>query len=166
MTGIQGGLYSFALLRLYATSRTLKSPFRVKVDSEGKRRCGNRFTYQGSKRCMLVFLNPGANFSKGVSTLSDQACISSDPPRHSWIALWQYCLRLTRFLPLTAVNVYSLLPYLELGNKLKGGKIGHPPLPQGQAMQHPVCGVPRILLLRGSMNRVDLWISDPANGQL
>src|SRR5215207_2004060 len=58
---------------------------------------------------------------EGVCTLSDEARISSDrpPPCHSWIALGQYCLRLTRFVPLSAVNVYSLLPNLVLGNKLQ-----------------------------------------------
>jgi hypothetical protein len=33
-----------------------------------------------------------------------------------------YYLRLTRFLPLTAANIYSLLQYLVLGNKHQGGK--------------------------------------------
>src|ERR671919_454553 len=90
----------------------------------------------------------GRGFFEGVCTLSDQACISSDPPLpcHSWIASGQYCLRLTRFLPLSAANVYSLLQYLVLGNKLQGGEIGHPPLPWGQAIQHPVCGLLRISL--------------------
>jgi hypothetical protein len=36
---------------------------------------------------------------------------------------------LTRFLPLTAVNAYSLLQYLVLGDKLQGRGIGHLPLP-------------------------------------
>jgi len=30
---------------------------------------------------------------------------------------------ITRFLPFTAANVYSLLQYLVLGNKLQGGEI-------------------------------------------
>ena len=69
-------------------------------------------------------------FFEGVHALNDQACISSDPPPpyHSWIASCLYCLRLSRILPLTAVNLYSLLPYLVLGNKLQGGDMGHPPL--------------------------------------
>jgi hypothetical protein len=70
----------------------------------------------------------GLGFIGGVCTLSDQACISSDPPCHSWIASCQYCLRLSRFLCLTGVNVYSMLHYLVLGNKLQG-EIGHPQLP-------------------------------------
>ena len=71
----------------------------------------------------------GRGFFEGVCALSDQACISSDPPCHSWIASCLYCLCLSRFLPLTAVNVYSLLPYLVLGNKLQGVEIGHHLLP-------------------------------------
>jgi hypothetical protein len=69
----------------------------------------------------------GGGFFEGVHALNDQACISTDPPPpcHSWIASWQYCLRLSRFLPLTAANVYSLLPCLVLGNKLQGGEIGN-----------------------------------------
>jgi hypothetical protein len=35
-------------------------------------------------------------------------------------------------LPLTTVNVYSLLPYLVLGNKLQGGGIGHPASHRGR----------------------------------
>jgi hypothetical protein len=72
----------------------------------------------------------GCGFFGGVCALSDQGCISTDPPPpcHSWIASWQYCLRLSRFLPLIAVNVYSLLPYFALGNKLQGWDIGPPPL--------------------------------------
>ena len=60
-------------------------------------------------------------FFDGVHALNDQACISTDPPppSHSWIASCQSCLRLSRFVPLTAGNVYSLLPYLVLGNKLQ-----------------------------------------------
>ena len=70
-------------------------------------------------------------FFGGVCALSNQACISSDPPPpcHSWVASCQTCLRLTRFLPPSVVYVYSLLPYLVLGNKLQGGEIGQPPLP-------------------------------------
>ena len=72
-----------------------------------------------------------SGFFAGVCAVSDQACISSDPspPFHAWIALWQYCLRLIRFLPLAGVNKHSLLPYLVLGNKLQRGEIGYPPLP-------------------------------------
>ena len=60
-----------------------------------------------------------SGFFAGVRALSDQACISTDPPPpcYSWIASCQYCLRLTRFVPLTGVNIYSLLHYLVLGNK-------------------------------------------------
>ena len=71
----------------------------------------------------------GRGFFEGVHALSDQVCISSDPPCHLWIASCLYCLCLSRFLPLTAVNVYSLLPYLVLGNKLQGVEIGHHLLP-------------------------------------
>jgi hypothetical protein len=76
-------------------------------------------------------LETGRGFFEGVCALNDQACIFSDPPSpcHWWIASWQFCLRITRFLPLTAANVCSVLPYLVLGNKLQGGEIGHPPLP-------------------------------------
>jgi hypothetical protein len=73
----------------------------------------------------------GGGYFEGVCALNDEDCISTDPPPpcQSWSASWQYCLRLTRLLPLTAVNVYSLLKYLVLGNKLQCGEIGHPPLP-------------------------------------
>jgi hypothetical protein len=71
-----------------------------------------------------------SGYFEGVCTLNDQVGTSSDPPPpcHSWIASCLYCLRLSRFLPLTTVNVYSLLRYLVLGNKLQGGEMGHPPL--------------------------------------
>ncbi len=76
-------------------------------------------------------LGIGLGCFEGVHALSDQACTFSDPPPpcHSWIASCQSYLYLTRFLPLTGVNVYSLLPYLVLGKKLQGGEIGHPALP-------------------------------------
>jgi hypothetical protein len=63
-------------------------------------------------------------FLGGVCTLGDHARISSDPtpPCRTGIASCLYCLILRRFLPLTAANVYSLLRYLVLGNKLQGGK--------------------------------------------
>ena len=63
-------------------------------------------------------------FFEGMCTLRDQARISSDlpPPCHSWIASCQSCIRLTRLLPLATANVYSLLPYLVLGNKLQSGE--------------------------------------------
>jgi hypothetical protein len=61
----------------------------------------------------------GRGFFAEVCALSDQARNSSDPPYHWWIASCLYCLRLSRFLPLTAVNVYSLLHYPVLGNKLE-----------------------------------------------
>jgi hypothetical protein len=38
------------------------------------------------------------------------------------------------------------------GNKLKGREIGHPPLPQGQAMQHPASELRRIALPRTPLN--------------
>src|SRR5215211_1650437 len=63
------------------------------------------------------------------------------------------CLCLTRFLPLTAVNVYSLLHYPVLDNKLQRREIGHPPLPYGQAMQDRGYGLQRIPLLRTPVNR-------------
>jgi hypothetical protein len=73
----------------------------------------------------------GGGFSVVVCALRDQVCTSCDPPPpcHSRIASCLYCLYPSRFLPLTAVNVYSLLPYLVLCNKLQSGKIGHPQLP-------------------------------------
>jgi hypothetical protein len=63
--------------------------------------------------------------------LKERPLNSQDPPPpcHSWIASWQYCLRLSGFLPLTEVNIYLLLLYLVLGNKLQSGEIGYPPLP-------------------------------------
>jgi hypothetical protein len=80
-------------------------------------------------------------FFAGVHALNDQACISTDLPCHSRIASFLYTFYLARFLPNTAVNRHSLRPYLVLGNKLQSGETGHPSLPLGQAMQHPVCGV-------------------------
>ena len=76
------------------------------------------------------FHETGRGFFEGVHALNDQACISTDPPPpcHPWIASCQYCLRLTRFLPITAVNKHSLLHYLVLGNNLQGREIGRPPL--------------------------------------
>ena len=76
-------------------------------------------------------LQIGGGFCEGVCALGDQDRISADPPPpcRSWIASCRYRLRLTRFLPFTAANVYSLLHYLVDGNKLQGGEIGHPPLP-------------------------------------
>jgi len=70
-------------------------------------------------------------FFEGMHALSDQDCISTDPPPpcHSWIASCRYCLRLSSFLPHTAVYVYSLLQYFVLCNKPQGGAIGHSPLP-------------------------------------
>jgi hypothetical protein len=67
----------------------------------------------------------GGGFFAGVHDLNDLACISIDPPPppyNSCIASCLKCLRLTRFLPLATANVYSLLPYLVLGNKPQGGK--------------------------------------------
>jgi hypothetical protein len=64
---------------------------------------------------------PEGGFFAGVCALSDQVRISSHPPCHSWIASCLYYLRLGRFLPLSAANVYSLLPYLVLGSNLQGG---------------------------------------------
>jgi hypothetical protein len=73
----------------------------------------------------------GSGFFDGVCTLSNATAIFRDPPPpcHSWIASCLYCLCLTRFLPLSAVDIHSPLPYLVLGNKLQGEEIGHPPLP-------------------------------------
>ena len=98
----------------------------------------------------------GRGFFERVCALVEQTRISTDPPPpcHLWIASCLYCLCLSRFLPLTAVNVYSRLQYLVLGDKLQGGEIGHPPLLQGQAMQHPVCGVPSISLPGTPVNRL------------
>ena len=76
-------------------------------------------------------LEIGRGFFEVVCTLRDQACICTDPPPpcRSWIASCQSCPRLRRFLLLTAANVYALLQYFVLGNKLRGGEIGHPLLP-------------------------------------
>jgi len=64
----------------------------------------------------------GCGFFEVVGALNDQDCISSDPPPHnSEIASWQYCLRLSRYLPLSAVYVCSLQEYIVLGNKLQDG---------------------------------------------
>src|SRR5215207_5006190 len=54
-------------------------------------------------------LETGCRFFEGGCALSDQACISSDPPPpcRSWIASCQYCPRLSRFVPLISGNVYS-----------------------------------------------------------
>jgi hypothetical protein len=48
-----------------------------------------------------------SGFFARVCALSDQACISSDPPPlcNSWIASCLYCLRLRRFVPLIAVKL-------------------------------------------------------------
>lgn len=54
---------------------------------------------------------------------------------------------------LAAAKVYSLLPYLVLGNKLQGGEIGHPPLLQGQPMQDGGNGLPRIYTLGTWVNK-------------
>jgi hypothetical protein len=63
-------------------------------------------------------------FFGGVCALSDQTCISSDPPPpcHSWIASCLYCLRLSRFLPLSAGNLYSLPHILCLATSSRAGK--------------------------------------------
>jgi hypothetical protein len=76
-------------------------------------------------------LEIGLGFFEEVCALRDQARTSSDPPApcHSWIASYQYCLYLTRFLHLNAANRFSLLLYLVPGNKLQAREIGHPLLP-------------------------------------
>jgi hypothetical protein len=66
-----------------------------------------------------------AGFFDGVCALNDQACISTDPPlppHNSWFASWQYYLPLTKVLPLTAANVYSLLYILCLAIISRAGK--------------------------------------------
>jgi hypothetical protein len=70
-------------------------------------------------------------FFEGVCAGGHRLHISTDPPPlcHSWIASCLYCLRLSRFLPLTTTNVYSPLQCVVLGHKPQGGQIGHPPLP-------------------------------------
>jgi hypothetical protein len=58
---------------------------------------------------MLVSLKLDAVFSRWC-TLNDQVCISSDPPpppHNSWFASCLYCLHLTRFLSLTAVDMHT-----------------------------------------------------------
>jgi hypothetical protein len=64
----------------------------------------------------------GRGYFEGVCAGGHRLHISSDPPPpcRSWIASCQYCLYLTRFLPLTAANLYSLLQYLVPGNKPQG----------------------------------------------
>ena len=73
----------------------------------------------------------GADVSRGCAHPPTLPPISATPLTTClpWIASCRYCLRQTGFLPLTGVNVYSLLRYLVLANKLKGGEIGQPPLP-------------------------------------
>jgi hypothetical protein len=80
---------------------------------------------------MLAFLKPTADFSVGcaLSMIRTAFLLTHPPPCHSWIASCLYRLRLSRFLPLSAVYVYSLLQYLVLGNKLQSGAIKHYPLP-------------------------------------
>src|SRR5215208_55797 len=97
----------------------------------------------------------GSGHFEVVCALIDQDFNSSDPPPpcHSWIASCQSCLRLSRFLPLRAVNVYSLLSYLVPGDKLQGGELGHPPLTKGQAVQYCGYGLLRIYLLRTTVNK-------------
>ena len=65
-----------------------------------------------------------AGFFAGVCAPGDATAHFSDPPPpcHPWIASCPFCLCLTGFLLLTGVDVYSLLRYLVLGNKLQGGK--------------------------------------------
>ena len=86
-------------------------------------------------------LETGRGFFEGVCVLSDQTRISPDPPPpcRSCIASCQYYLRVIWFLPLTAVNAYSLLRYLVVGNKLQGGEISRPPLPWGR-----LCDIPYV----------------------
>ena len=75
-------------------------------------------------------LENGRGFFEGVHALSDQACISSDPPHPAIRGSLHACsVCLSRILPLTAVNVYSLLQYLVLSDKLKGVEIGYLLLP-------------------------------------
>jgi hypothetical protein len=69
---------------------------------------------------MLVFMKLGSDFSRGcaLSVIRPAFLLTHPPPHNSWIVSCQYCLRLSRFLPLIAANVYSLLQYLVLGDKL------------------------------------------------
>ena len=79
---------------------------------------------------MLARTKPRAVFREGVLSMIRAALLlTHTPPCHLWVASCQYSLYLSRFLPVTTVNVYSLLQYLVLGNKLQSREIGHPPLP-------------------------------------
>jgi hypothetical protein len=78
---------------------------------------------------MLAFAKLEPDFSRWCALALIAYAFLLTHPARSWIASCQTCIHLTRFLSLTAANVYSLLQYLVLGNKLQGVEIGHPPLP-------------------------------------
>ena len=79
---------------------------------------------------MLVFEILGADFSRGCALSVIRSALLLTHPTLPFVGRFMpYYLRPSRFLPLTAVNVYSLLPYLVLVTKHQGGEISHPPLP-------------------------------------
>jgi hypothetical protein len=79
---------------------------------------------------MLVSLKLGADFARGCALSAIGPALPLTRPTLPFVDRFiVYCFRLSRFLPLTAVNKHSLLQYLVLSNKLQGGAIGHPLLP-------------------------------------
>ena len=79
---------------------------------------------------MLVFEILGADFSRGCALSVIRSALLLTHPTLPFVG---------RFMPLLSaskqvsashrMNVYSLLPYLVLGNKHQGGEIAHPALP-------------------------------------
>jgi hypothetical protein len=102
-------------------------------------------------------LEAGRGFFEGVCALRDLACISTDPPLpcHSRIASCLYCLRLSRFLPLTTVNLYSFLQYLVLAKSRKEWQLALLRPDRGEAMQDSGYGLLRISLLGTALNKDD-----------
>ena len=77
---------------------------------------------------MLVTMEPDADFSRGcMLSMIRPAFLLTHPAIRA--ALHASLFYLARFLPTTAVNKHSLLPYLVLGNKLQSEETGHPSLP-------------------------------------
>ena len=74
-------------------------------------------------------LEDGRGFIEGCVLSMSKPAILLTHPLTIRRCLHASCHCLTRVLPLTAVNIYLLLPDHVLGNKLLGGEMGHPPLP-------------------------------------
>ena len=90
--------------------------------------------YQEDKRCMLVSLRVGADFSRGCASMRlGYILLATHPhPGIRELSRDRFMPLLSpskQVLPLTARNVYSLLRYLVLGNKLQSGEIGNHVLP-------------------------------------